>query len=120
MRASCLSSSGRPWMAVLAQSHLALDPISSYCQVFVFPNSNDLPARSLQCEVGLLIALDVLGELLDPSLPVGLGHRSMGRARMPETTVDKHGNSLAGEGDVDPAPGGIDTMVDPVAQAALP
>jgi hypothetical protein len=39
---------------------------------------------------------------------------------MPETTVDKHGNSLAGEGDVDPAPGGIDPMVDPVAQAALP
>jgi hypothetical protein len=59
-------------MGVLAQSHLALDPISSYCQVFVFPNSNDLPSRSLQCEVGLLIALDVLGELLDPPLPVGL------------------------------------------------
>ena len=89
-------------------------------EVSVFPYSDDSPALPCETFVGRLIPGDVPGDLLDPIILVRRWHPTMGRAPVPEATVDEDRQTLTLEGQIRhdwPAFRKLDLLTEPEASA---
>ena len=66
----------------------------------MFPDSDHYPAGPCESIIGSTVSSDIRVELLPPPRRVGLREGLVVGTAVPETTIDKHGNSNPGEHDV--------------------
>lgn len=100
-----------------ASSNKVAHPAGCLMRVFMLPDANDCPARSVEPQVGVAIALDGPPQLLGPPGGVVLGRDGMDRAPMPEAAIDEHSDSASREHHVrTPSEVGQSSQVYPVPQ----
>lgn len=84
----------------------------------MLPDPDNCPAGVGQCLVGAAVASHVRVELLLPPGAVGLWHRAVLWAAMPEASVDEHGDLRPYEDDVGLGPRGRDgSDMEPVSES---
>jgi len=83
----------------------------------MFPDTHDGPASLLKKAVDLGVTTPVPGYLPLPVLDIGFRRNAVHRASMPETAVNKDGNTGGDKGEIGSA---RQSTIEPVAQAGAP
>lgn len=83
----------------------------------MLPESEDKPAGVPKTAISIPIAALVSQQLLTPPLSIRLGPRPVGRAVMPEATVNKNSHANTRERKVSAPPRGRNSPIDPITKA---
>lgn len=81
------------------------DTVRGLGGVFVFPDPNRLPAKSVQSLIGIGIPGSIGFDLIPPEIGVALRPGSMLGATVPEASIYKHSQPCSGEYNVGRASG---------------
>ena len=68
----------------------------------MLPHAHNFPSRISQAHIGVGISTPVRCQFFRPPLSVGLWHRPVDRARMPEASVHENRHLGSGKGDIYP------------------